>query len=456
LSFGLGLVEAAAIFSSTISLSTVNAVVTRVQAFPELDLIFFLFGLSLFYLQSRYMENTADAGAVRLTGDPEAVITGLLKLGRLNLLPVQWGPVTGSLLTHPSTLKRVQRVARVGQLSPDRLQQILSQHQESQSQPGSRELPQPGDTFTEAQPPANRILTTARSTQSALYKLWLLWFFHFAPPALVAWSVYRFHLRNPWAPYVAGAIASVTLYFLVTRWMGSWGRARTQLAFKSKLAAEGIAAADSNALLVGLSPSAELRFYVSNFNWDTGVLFFARERLCYAGDQLRFALKPEQVRSVRLGPGVPGWTSIPRLYVDWWDETSSTVRTWNMVSTMPCSIWTIGKQSQDLYDVMQQWRTQPANYPEAPLPLKDLSAPTTRAVTSRSLKSVYAFGRHLKSTIWLLVMANALGMVLSIPAMWYVSGVILLLRLYEALPYWFYKVPQHGMQSTPVALANVQ
>jgi len=456
LSFGLGLLGVAAMTGSGISMARFVTVSQQVQSFPELDLIFYTIGLTLFYLQSRYMENSADAGAVRLTGDPEAVITGLLKLGHLNLLPIQWGRVTGSLLTHPSTLKRVQRVAKLGQVPDDRLQQLLMEQQQMAAQQGGQEPSQSEDTFTEAQAPRKRIVSAARSTQSAQYKLWMLWLFHIAPPALVAWSVGHWHPREKWAAYVGGAVISVALYFLVTRWMGLWGRSKMQLQFTSKLGADGISVGECNAQLVGVSPSAELRFYISNFNWDNGYLFFARDRLCYSGDQVSFALKPEQVRNVRLGPGVPGWTSVPRIYLDWWDEVTSSIRTWNMVSTMPCSIWKIKKQSQVLYDALQQWRKCPAGYPEAPMPLKDLPGPSTGEVTSRSLKSVYAIGRSLKGALWILFLAIALGTALSIPSLWYVCGVILLLRLYEALPRWFYKKTNYAMKSAAVAAATAR
>jgi len=62
------------------------------------------------YALSRRFERQADAGAMALTNDPEAMITGLLKLSSLNLMPLSWGKGTGASLTHPSTLKRVHRI----------------------------------------------------------------------------------------------------------------------------------------------------------------------------------------------------------------------------------------------------------------------------------------------------------------------------------------------------------
>src|SRR5262249_22771929 len=123
-------------FASPLTVSERGAVqlaslVNGINTFSELDLVFFLIGLTLFYWQSRMLENSADAGAVRLTGDPEALMTGLLKLGRLNLMPIQWGRVAGTLLTHPSTLKRVERIAKIGKVPAARVQEIVSQYQQS-------------------------------------------------------------------------------------------------------------------------------------------------------------------------------------------------------------------------------------------------------------------------------------------------------------------------------------
>ena len=59
------------------------------------------------YFFSRRFEFAADATAVQLTGDPEASITSLVKLNRLNLLPIHWSKWNEKFLTHPSTMRRV-------------------------------------------------------------------------------------------------------------------------------------------------------------------------------------------------------------------------------------------------------------------------------------------------------------------------------------------------------------
>lgn len=337
----------------------------------------------------------------------------------------------------------------MGQVSPERLQQLLLEHQQVESQG----LPQPGETFTDAVAPRKRIVTTVRATQLSMYKLWLLWLFHIAPPAFVAWSAHHWQVRPLLRFYLAGAIASVIFYFVITRWMGLWGRAKLQADFRSSLLSEGIEVGEFEGQMVGLSPSEVLRFYLSNFNWDTGYLFLADGRLCYVGDQTRFSLRPDQLRDVRLGPGVPAWFPVARVYFDWWDETSASIRTWNMVSTMPCSIWDMRRQSLDLYAAIQRWRTNPTSYSEAPQLMKELPIPAIGEVTGLSLKTVYGTGRALKNLIQIMLLAYAGCWALGIPSFWYVGCVILLLRLYEILPHWFYKEPQVVMQPKANAAA---
>ena len=107
----------------------------RLVGWSQLDLLLIVAGFGVFYLLSRHFERIADEGSVKLVGDPEAMITALLKVSRINLTPIQWGKVTGTILTHPSTLKRVEHLAKVGNVGADRVQQLLAHHaQEEQAQ----------------------------------------------------------------------------------------------------------------------------------------------------------------------------------------------------------------------------------------------------------------------------------------------------------------------------------
>src|SRR5262249_46354693 len=199
-------------------------------------LVFFLIGLTLFYWQSRMLENSADAGAVRLTGDPEALMTGLLKLGRLNLMPIQWGRVAGTLLTHPSTLKRVERIAKIGKVPAARVQEIVSQYQQSGGTMDELPVAAKEETFSEAIAPAQRVTTTAKAAESATNKLWALLFFHIAPAAAIADVIELLPLAGTalTAAYIAGALVCVAMYGTALLWMGTWGRLRLKEQFLAK------------------------------------------------------------------------------------------------------------------------------------------------------------------------------------------------------------------------------
>src|SRR4029077_5667388 len=107
---------------------------------PLFDVLFVVIPLLTYYFIARRFEFVADATSVRTTGDPEAMITGLVKLHRLNLLPLQWGKWNEKLLTHPSTVRRAEAIARVAQIPNSYVAQLLERSvQESASQPAARE-----------------------------------------------------------------------------------------------------------------------------------------------------------------------------------------------------------------------------------------------------------------------------------------------------------------------------
>jgi hypothetical protein len=453
MSFVFGLVTLPAMLAGGDGLAKWATALQRIEEFPELDLLFYLIGLTLFYLQSRILENSADAGAVRLTGDPEAMITALLKLGRLNLMPIQWGRASGSLLTHPSTLKRVERIAKIAQVPAERLQQIIAQYQHvggSVSEHGVLTVASEDTFSSEVAAPGSRIVTTARASQSALNKLWVLLFFHIAPALFIGYAISKLHLYGSAsvAVYVGGAIACVAIYAAVIRWMGVWGRKQLQQQFEDKARATGLALTEESAIFVGFSPGALARYFVSNYNWDNGYLVFTKDRLCYVGDQISFVLRPDQIRNIRLDRGAPSWFPVPRVYFDWWDEGQQQLRTCNLGAMRPCAFWRLRQEANILYKAFCEWMANPERYPQAEAPLLVLKAPSLGEVTSRSPKSLQSAGRTTRMAIWITILAVAACTVSGVPATTYVCAVVLLLRVYEHLPYRFYKEKPSVGQST--------
>ena len=79
----------------------------------------------VYFVVARLNERAADAGSVELLNDPEATITALAKITRLNKFPLSWSKWNGWLMTHPSTMRRAQAIARKAGIPPDRLAEVL-------------------------------------------------------------------------------------------------------------------------------------------------------------------------------------------------------------------------------------------------------------------------------------------------------------------------------------------
>src|SRR4029077_3350792 len=75
---------------------------------------------------SRRFEYAADAGDVQLTGDPPAAISALFKLSSLNMMPLHWSKWSEKWLTHPSSLRRAQAIARKAGIPVEQIPEIAS------------------------------------------------------------------------------------------------------------------------------------------------------------------------------------------------------------------------------------------------------------------------------------------------------------------------------------------
>ncbi len=405
------------------------------EAWTFRDLLLIALGFSGFYFLSRRFEFTADAGAVALTGDAEAAITALLKLNRLNLMPVQWGKVSGAWLTHPTTLRRIECIAEQGGVAPERLRQILDQH----SSPA--EGTAGDDHYAVPSACEDRLLSYSGQSAQSRFRLWVLIIFHWLPAVgtalVVDWRRWEGLTRSE--AYLFGLAATLGFYWLVMRWLGVHGRAQVQQRLLLNLHKEGIPAESASPLAVGLSPGATPRFYVSSYNWDTGLLLLAQDRLYFLGSQLRFALTREQVLELRLGPGAPSWISMPRVYLRWKDTENNREGVLNLASAEPCSAWALAKRAQELFERLSQWKQGSLPAPSIQQ-LETLRSPALGEVTSFSPKALTTPGKNLR--LWFLLVlpvAVAACVLLGVEAIWYVVLATVLVRVFEMIPHWRYR-----------------
>jgi heat shock protein HtpX len=427
----------------------------QVLAFPELILILFTLALFLYHRYSQSMEYVADAGSVQFTGDPEAMITSLLKLSQLNQTPVQWDRATGSLLTHPSTMKRVQRIARVGQVAPDRLQQILTDYANNAAQQGAGESWGVTEQFDLARP-ENTVVTLQSASGELAFKKWTLRLSLLAPTTSIAWAVMHYHVQHKAVVYGLGGFLCLALYIAIEEWQETWFRDGLKRKFIARLAEQGIDADVSSAELVALSPHAAPRHYALGLSWDTGFLFMRKDRLCYVGDQIRFALETDQVVALRLGPGTPDWLAEPRVYVDWLCDSDAPAQTLNLLPLEPYAIWPSKKQSVEFHAKLEHWKSHHSEYPDAPPALSALCSPAIGEVTSHKIKKVINFSRFVKVVLFNLVLAVVACIILNVPTVWYVCLVSLLAVVCSFMPFWFYRERDEGNDAATSAAKNLR
>jgi hypothetical protein len=324
------------------------------------------------------------------------------------------------------------------------VQQIVTEYQKT----GSGETVQESnialkeETFAESAAPVQRVTTTEKAAHSAMNRLWILLFFHIAPAAVIGYAIGFLHLEGAAliAAYGIGALLCLAIYAVVSRWMEVWGRSRLEKKFQAKLNSEGFSSATHEGRLIGLSPDPTPRFYVANCNWDNGYLSLACDGIYFVGDQVRFKLGRGQIRDIRLAAGITHWSPVQRVYIDWWDETRAAVRTFNLAPLRPCSFWNLQKEAVGLAEWLRAWMTDPGNFPQPTAALAALQAPSLGEVTSRSLKSLNTVGRAFQLAFWIVLLAILSCTFFGAPTV-YVCAVVLLLRLYEHVPYWLAKEP---------------
>src|SRR5438034_2131201 len=156
-------------------------------------------------------------------------------------------------------------------------------------------------------------------------KLWALLSLNVVPPALVALlatSLPRHNLRL--LVYIAGLLITVTICQLAAFWSSISGRRTVKHRLSEEFSRTGRLSLNPDDVVVGFAPGSSPRFFGFNhYDWDIGFLRFARGRLSYFGEQIQFSLSIDQIIAVGLGPGAPGWWSIPRIYVRWRDSTGT-------------------------------------------------------------------------------------------------------------------------------------
>lgn len=401
------------------------------------DFILILLGLAGFYFLSRRFEYHADAGAVALTGDPEAQITGLLKLSRLNLMPIHWGRATGVWITHPSTLRRAERIAAAGGMSAEQLNSILERYRADANSRGP--LAAEPDSELHYSVPENAsdkaVHSAARTRHLHQLRLLLGLSAYLVPSVIVASFVGFAHVKGnlALAAYILGIVATPVVCTFAGPLLSVMRRAKQKLHLQQSLAN----GKNQDAIAVGFAPGAVVRFYGHNYySWDTGLLSLEPSRLAFVGEQIRFSIPAKQIDGICLGQGGPSWWKVPRVYVRW-SNSEGRPSVFSLGNLEPCGIFTLRSQQQDLCQRLQRWRQDPG--PER-TPNGDEAPPLALGqVTSINPSRLGRLQNQMVMAIYLIPLAAALNLVLGLHSMFYLCSVIAIARIFESIPYWNFR-----------------
>jgi Zn-dependent protease with chaperone function len=400
------------------------------------DFVLILAGLAGFYFLSRRFEHAADEGAVQLTGDAEAQITGLLKLSRLNLMPIQWGKGTESWLTHPSTVRRAERIAAHAGMSAEQLQSILDRYRAEAHLPAVSNSRADGEFYDLPQnSSAETVRSAAKKRRSHQLRLWTALLGHVLPPALVVLLVRFTHVQGSiaLALYFAGAILTTALCLIVGLWLSVARRTAQRSEVASRLKDFQLQASDT---MVGFSPGAVARFYGLNYyNWDIGFLRLEKGQLVFVGEQVGFSVQCEQIDGICVGQGGPSWFKFPRVYIRW-NDSNGRPAVFNIACLEPCGMRQIRSQAYGLYERVRRWKSGEGVYSASSTKAPPLAM---GAVTSRSPRDLGSMKTNLRVLIYLIPPALITNAVLGLDAISYLISVILLARLVQSIPYWRYR-----------------
>ncbi len=303
---------------------------------------------------SRRFEREADDGALALTGDAEAQIASLTKLTRMNHMPLVWGGKWRErMITHPSTLARVRRIAAQGRVTPERVEELLA---------GAAAE---GDSTLEADCYDCRG-NTSRRLFNMEFKLKLIRLNGFvllvlpaigATAAMALWSMGVPPMPGWGALPLAVAVAlGLCVLFQNRAAVRGYRDLARQMRAKSM---EGLTGESGH--FVTFAPSTDALLYDGFNNWDVGLLQFDSAGLHYRGDGTTFSLPREKVQTIELVSRPNFIIPSTEIYVTWLDSSESgRSRTFLFRAADASSLIAMNRESRRLHRSLREWQ-QAAN-----------------------------------------------------------------------------------------------
>ncbi len=232
---------------------------------------------------ARKREFAADAGAVALTGDPRALISGLTKIARNNKQALEVNAVAEFFSSHPSTHKRIRALAAAARLEPAAAETLI-------------DYDDPGDRYTLPLDDGSAIFTLAWQKANATRYAWAALISTSAAGLLVAALLDKFAGAGI-AQLLAGIVLGCGFTKILAATVMSVNYARLRRKLARKLGVSG--------QLVGLAADSEPRVYNGYRFSDAGFLWFEGGRLCYRSERTTIGLNPADVVEVKMAAAAP-------------------------------------------------------------------------------------------------------------------------------------------------------
>jgi Zn-dependent protease with chaperone function len=400
-------------------------------------------------LYLRRFQFSADAYAARVTGDPEALVSALVKATRLDLFPLLPGTWEGRPATFADLGPRLELIAELSGIAPERLQQLretaAAGPESSPEVPESERYPLPSSSATE---PDNLVFSATLKSNFHGNLFLIVLAVPFLVPVLllqlVWWQGWEGGAR--WAAYLGGFVATLIVEKRAVSWLARRCGRDLSGRLRERWRSAGIDPREHGGVFLGLAPEPTPRLYDGLlFVWDIGWLVLAGDRLCYLGDRSRFALRRDEITAIRLGPGAPGWRPSRRVYVSWQTGDEGKTGTFNLV----CAADGFGGGPEAQVDAvlrwLQQWRDgkTAAAVPEV---LAALPPPEPSLATGSPIGAVLKPGSFLLNLGGLVFMVVIICLLVG-PTLdpreggegWYLVAVIALCGLLRFLPYWGFR-----------------
>ena len=356
---------------------------------------------------SRRFERAADAGAVSLTSDAEAFITGQIKVAAMNHLPLEWNGAVRAVITHPSTLKRIEAAAKHAGLSSEQVQEII--HNMDVESADHYSLP------SEDESPVN-VWTSDVLSSIVLRKAALMLSVASLIVVSFAWGAQQMAHRE-WIPElleISGVVLAWGLLALLDKWSPLTGVARILERLRLKIEHAGYPVSDWPAISVGFAPGASLRLFHGSAYWDIGYVVLSEDRLSFVGESAVFSLKRDQIIGIDFVSNFPPIWPDKVALVRWKDDRLGRSGAFQVGYLSQRSLVEIFRSSDPLRQSLLEWR-QRVGAPATPAVLESLTSPALPDVTSEPVSKMASSQTVLGAVMLGGVAALVLGLLAGLP-----------------------------------------